>query len=723
MTTIGSLFLAQSATAVISSQTLPITIPQNSYFVASNLITAVEYLHRAFPEHPDVYTREANTVFHYIDPISGNITDVVDASDLYNNAQTFSDVVIGIETVMYNQIPNPDTAVVPADTIANLKRVTNYIANIASYDFSTSEQALISNFYNFTVARYRNLFSRDNTTTLIPFKALSLTGNPQATNVPTPLNFNTSIFDDIDGVQLNNTAEISEATQTDMLNLMVGILQAYGLPVQVIDESNVTTTTSASSITPAPPTTIFTSAEPTVSDPFDDGGFGRRRRARGRRDHFQQRNHNLFPRVTDNSGTGSGSASTPYQVLRDNNGSPSRRTVAVKYFSQKVKMVQSGASSVRAEMANRYQSAARTGETLKTAGNVAKVALQAATTAVAVEMGTKSSISQKLATGFVKGLGAGVSEALNVAGSAGGVASDILFGLEENTAMKNALVTFFGIDEGLAAEAMEITNSHPSMKTATTFSKTMNAVRYVASLDRNFHPDLQKESYEDIIGARVDTIVKGKFDSAKHPNVGKGTSVQALAKKEDFPRAEFDSLRTVMEGATDHVATEVEFDEEKFSAALHTGQTPLEETFGYYITAAKAIDNAVTKIAALTTDDADIKDISNADFLTAKEAEMSQAGGKGLATALKKNQPGRLALRALAKNLLRARVKDSATGELKMDEQALKVYTAIGEDGFKNAVTFNVRANLKATAARGSIGSRNVINNRNRAIFNNKRVR
>ncbi|KAJ3267576.1 hypothetical protein HDU76_011727, partial [Blyttiomyces sp. JEL0837] len=136
-----------------SVQTLPIFIPQNDFFVASNLVTAIEYLHRAFPEHPAVYTQDGNFVFKYNDPISGNVTDFVDVGDLYQGAKSFSDVLIGIETVMFNELPNPDTLPLPTDTIANLKLATNYITNIASYDFSTSDQNMISVFYNFTVTR------------------------------------------------------------------------------------------------------------------------------------------------------------------------------------------------------------------------------------------------------------------------------------------------------------------------------------------------------------------------------------------------------------------------------------------------------------------------------------------------------------------------------------------------------------------------------------------
>ncbi|KAJ3307533.1 hypothetical protein HDU76_004587 [Blyttiomyces sp. JEL0837] len=708
MTTIGSFFLAETAMGATPIQTLPITIPQNSYFVASNLIAAVEYLHRAFPEHPDVYTREGNVVFKYIDPISGNITDVVDVSDLYHNAKSLSDVVIGMETVMFNSIPNPDTAVIPDDSIANLKLATNYITNIASYDFSSSDQAIISSFYNFTVSRYQNLFKRDNTTALIPFKPLSLTNNPQATTVPTPLYFNVSIFDAIDGPQLSNTTAISASTQTNMVNLMVSILQAYGLPVEVINGSNPTTTSAI--ITPTPTTTIFTTPEPTVSDPNDDGGFGRRRR-HGRRNHQQ----NLFPRT----GTPPPSPITPFQIVVEQNA------ITLGQNNQRFPVARALLSSARANIANSFEHAVIVGTAVKTVANYAKIGVQAGLTAIGLELGKSNSFSEKVTTIFVKAGAAVVNEILNDVGDLGGAVADFAYGIAENDAMRNALTIFFGADESLANRAIETVRGNPSLKTATTFAKTMYAVRLVASFDPNRNPDLQKASYEDIIGARVDRIVDANYKQNSAFALSRFTKVSGLSKKEGgtFPQAEFDSLRTVMEGVTDHVATEVEFDEEKFLGGLNALGFQPEETFGYYVTAAKGIDTAVTTIAALTTTDADTKDISNGDFLEAKNTELGQGNGKGLAGSLKQSQQGKNAMRALAKNLLRARAKDTTTGELKMDEQAMKIFDAIGGEGFKAVTTNNIHTTLRATAGRGAIGSKNVINSKNRAIFNNKRIR
>ncbi|KAJ3277350.1 hypothetical protein HDU76_010417, partial [Blyttiomyces sp. JEL0837] len=73
------LFFVVFTTAILTAEsatTIPITFPKNQYYVTSNLIAAIEYLHRAFPSHPAVYTQSGNFVYHYVDPISGNVTDL-----------------------------------------------------------------------------------------------------------------------------------------------------------------------------------------------------------------------------------------------------------------------------------------------------------------------------------------------------------------------------------------------------------------------------------------------------------------------------------------------------------------------------------------------------------------------------------------------------------------------------------------------------------------------
>ncbi|KAJ3284611.1 hypothetical protein HDU76_008265, partial [Blyttiomyces sp. JEL0837] len=95
---LGSIILSTAVTSAIAQLTVPISFPK-----------------RILRDEP------GNLVFNYVDPVSTNFTDFVDPSDLYRNAKNFYDVLVGIETVMYNGVLNPDTDPVPSTAIANMK--------------------------------------------------------------------------------------------------------------------------------------------------------------------------------------------------------------------------------------------------------------------------------------------------------------------------------------------------------------------------------------------------------------------------------------------------------------------------------------------------------------------------------------------------------------------------------------------------------------------------
>ncbi|KAJ3329379.1 chitin deacetylase, partial [Blyttiomyces sp. JEL0837] len=252
--------LGNASNTTTPTLTLPIAIPHNQYFVASSLISAVEYLHRAFPDHPAVYTQEGHFVYNYVDPVSGNVTDLVKVGDLYLNAQSLNDVLVGIEDVMCNQLTNPDTDPLPIDAIADLKIATNYITNMASYDYSISDQAYIAKFI-----RSRKHHNIDPIETPQPHQ-----------QYPAPLKYNISIFDDIDGYIV--------------AQLLTSYFNALGIPTTFLNATTNATTTTSSSITPTPAsTTVYTTPEPSVTDTNDTGGFRRRRRNGGNLHHLMSR--------------------------------------------------------------------------------------------------------------------------------------------------------------------------------------------------------------------------------------------------------------------------------------------------------------------------------------------------------------------------------------------------------------------------------------------------
>ncbi|KAJ3281896.1 hypothetical protein HDU76_008829, partial [Blyttiomyces sp. JEL0837] len=696
LTSLTSLMAIQAATTTI--QTLPITFPHNQYFVTSNLISSIEYLHRAFPTHPSVYTQEGNFVYNYVDPVSGNLTDFVDPSDLYLNAKSFNDVLVGIETVMYNQLPNPDTDPVSPDVIVNLKITTNYITNIASYDFSTLDQDNIASFYNFTVTRYKGLFARENSTALLPLTPISLTNNTNKTTTSTPLLFNNSIFDDIDGHTYNDTLSIDpNVLSSDVMNTIANTLQLLGIPVNVINGTNTTTatTTTSASITRTTSTTKYTSAEPSVTDTNDPGcDFTCDRRRRRRRE-----NLGLHPRATPDpnaitispGSSGSGSGTPPVTSV---SGVTSQITI-----TQGTTTIAQGitGSDTHISMRSRFSSSFKKLVTASQAvGKASKTVLvKGITTAFKegfIEASKGTGIRGSAVVGLVKAGGVVSAELVEQLGDLAPAVVDKFLGGIEKDAIKTSMTTFFGFPENVVNEAVDIALARVDYADSTSLAKMKLAIGIaVSKAPAGTYPDFESGGIEDWIGSRMDKIIAKKYPGQNLNRNSKFVPSDTV-KVEDFPTTEFDALKTVLEGVTDKVATSVEFDEEKFLSGLGTDEP--EKTFGYEITASRGIDEAVSTIAALTTDNT-VTNKDNAGFIS--ESVTAFGGQDAFVSKIKSSTLGKKALKKLGKNALRARTTDT-NNVLQMDANAQAIYTSLGEKAF-SGLTRNVRNGLRSTAA------------------------
>ncbi|KAJ3304985.1 hypothetical protein HDU76_005087, partial [Blyttiomyces sp. JEL0837] len=719
------LFLVVFSAAILTAQsatTTPITFPRNQYYVTSNLIAAIEYLHRAFPSHPSVYTQSGNFVYHYVDPISGNVTDLVDPSDLFLNAKTLNDVVVGVETVMFNQIPNPDTDPVTSDVIANLKIATNFITNIASYDFSSSDQSNIYSFYNFTATRYKNLFSRENTTTLIPYTPLSLTNNVNATSAPTPLLYNLTVFDAIDGNTYNNTLNGDpRVIASNIMNAMARTLQTFGIPVTVINGTNTTTTTTSAVITPPPQsTTQYTSAEPTVIDTNDpcgfDGCFRRRRRqnhlkrAGGLLDGVEIRTYGTFP-----SNPSSGQTSTVSDVTNAITFQQGGTIIeqGLTDFAGAVGPAESSqvAISLRSNIAAAFRKAAKGSKDLAKA--TGSTALKGITTAIKegfAEAAKGTAIGGAAKFGLVKAMGVVAADLVeNLGEAASPLVNDVLAGAEK-TAITTAMTEFFGFPSNLAEEAVGVALSRDDYADSTTLTKTKLAIGIALSkAPEGAFPEFNDGAIEDWVGRRMDKIIQKKYGNT---NINRNSKIVGEGRGIDkFPNTEFDSLRTVLEGVTDKVPTTVEFDEAKFLGSL--GDSP-EGTFGYHITASKGIDDAVTTIAALVTDNS-VTSKDNAGFISEAVTAVGGSSDK-LVSKIKSTVLGKQALRNLGKNAVRTQT-DNGQGELHMDANAQAICKSLGDSAF-SGMTKNVRGQLKTSVGR-TASTKASVRNTSRTIFRN----
>ncbi|KAJ3311536.1 hypothetical protein HDU76_003097, partial [Blyttiomyces sp. JEL0837] len=707
-----SLTEIQAATTI---HTLPLKFPKNQYFVTSNLITAIEYLHRAFPTHPSVYTQEGNFVYNYVDPVSGNVTDFVDPSDLYLNAKSFNDVLIGIETVMYNQFPNPDTDPTSSDVIANLKIATNYITNIASYDFSTSDQDNIASFYNFTTARYKSLFARENSTALIPLTPISLTKNVNKTTIPTPLIFNNSIFDDIDGHTYNDTLSIDpNVLASNVMNTIANTLQLLGIPVTIVNGTNATTTTTTlSSITPTSSATQYTSPEPSVTDTNGGGCDFTCNRRRRRHDlrllapRSDPDEITISPRA---SGSGSGSGSNAPTTVTEVTSQ-----ITISHAGTPIVQGITGSDShisMRAKLSSAFKKVVKGSQAV---GKVAKIVfVKGIGTAFKegfIEASKGTRVGASAAVGLIKAAGVVGSELVEQFGDLAPTLVDKFLGGQERDAMKTAMTSFFGFPEDVAKNAVEIALSRADYADSTTLAKTKLAIGIaVSKAPAGAYPEFETGGIEDWVGTRMDKIIGKKYPGQNLNRNSKFVPSDTI-KVEDYPTAEFEALKTVLEGVTDKVATSVEFDEEKFLTGLGTDEP--EKTFGYEVTASRGIDEAVSTIAALTTDNT-VTNKDNAGFIS--ESVTASGGQDAFVSKIKNSTLGKKALKKLGKNAMRARTADS-NNNLQMDANAQSIYNSMGEKAF-SGLTKNVRNGLKSTASRAAT-SRSLIRNKLRTIFRN----
>ncbi|KAJ3325526.1 hypothetical protein HDU76_013144 [Blyttiomyces sp. JEL0837] len=724
---ITNLAVSIATTQAANVQTLPITIPKNQYFVTSNLITAIEYLHRAFPTHPSIYIQDGNFVYNHVDPTSGNLTDLVEPSDLYLNAKNFNDVLVGIETVMYNQVPNPDTDPVSPYVISNMKLSTNYITNIASYCFSTSDQGYIASFYNFTATRYNNLFSRENSTALIPFNPISFTNNTNKTITPTPLLYNISIFDDLDGKTFNNTLSIDpNVLASNVMNSMATTLQLLGIQVIVTNGTNTTTTTTttSASITPATSATQHTSAEPSVTDTNDPGNCGFDcSRLRNDRRRFNMK----YPRADTPGaaitisprppGSSSGAVEPPKSVTE---------VTSQITFSQGGSTIAQGLSGSEAHQSlrSRFVSAAR----------------KAVAGSQAIARAAKSTLQRGIGTAMKQGMSEALKGTADKASAlarntleraAGGVASELVEQLgdaaqssvdkvlegSERGAIINGMTSFFGFSESVATAAVEAVFANPESSSETTFGKTKLAIseatRSSPEATRSSpgsYPDFESGSVEDWVGRSLDRVLAKKYPG-KNINRNSRIGSADTLKTEAFPAAEIDAFRSLVGGVTDKVASSSDFKEETYMGGLSADKP--EETFGYQITASREIDESVSGIAAVATENAATTE-DNAGFIS--DAVTASGSQDAFTSKLKNSVLGKRMLKSLGKNFMRARSSEPS-GEMNMDAKAQSIYNALGEKAF-SGLTKNVRNGLKSTAARAAT-AKTLVRNAVRSIFRN----
>ncbi|KAJ3290531.1 hypothetical protein HDU76_007384, partial [Blyttiomyces sp. JEL0837] len=618
-------------------------------------------------------------------------------------------------------IPNPDTDPVSLDIIANLKIATNYITNIASYDFSTADQGTISSFYNFTATRYQNLFSRDNTTTLIPLNPILLTNNVNATATPTPLLYNITVFDDIDGNTYNNTLnDDPNLIASNIMNAMAKTLQTFGIPVTIVNGTD-PTSSATPIITPTPQSTAqYTSAEPSVTDTNDpcgfDGCFRRRRRT----------NQHLFKRMPGPTGleisflssggaTSSGGPSSVGQVTNGITFSQAGDAIVkgLTDFAGAVGSVANSqqALSLRSNIAAGFRQAVQGSQTIaKATGTTALHGIQTALKEGFAEASKGTAAGPSAKVGLIKAAGVVAAELVeNLGDAAAPLVNDFLAGAEK-TAMTTAMTEFFGFPAGLAEDAVGIALSRADYADSTTLTKTKLAIGIaVSKAPEGAFPDFNDGGIEDWVGRSMDRIIQKKYDNK---NINKNTKIVGEGREiEKFPTAEFESLRTVLEGVTDKFARSVEFDEEKFLGDL--GSTEVEGTFGYHITASKGIDDAVTTIAALTTDNS-VTSKDNAGFIT--DSVASEGSSDKLVNKIKSTVLGKQALRSLGKNAMRAR-SDNGQGELQMDTHAQTICNSLGENAF-SGMTKNVKTQLKTSVA-GPASTKSTVKNAGRTIFRN----
>ncbi|KAJ3304984.1 hypothetical protein HDU76_005086, partial [Blyttiomyces sp. JEL0837] len=565
-----------------------------------------------------------------------------------------------------------------------------------------------------------NLFSRDNTTTLIPFTPLSLTNNVNATSVPTPLLYNLTVFDAIDGKTYNNTLNGDpQALASKIMNVMAKTLQSFGIPVTIINGTNTTTTTSAVITPPPQSTTQYTSAEPTVIDTNDPCGFdGCFRRRNGRRQLLAKRVGGILDGVEIRT----------YGTFPSTGGQqPSVRDVANSItFTQGGNIIEQGltdfagavgpaensevAISLRSNIAAAFRKAAQGSKDLAKA--TGSTALKGITTAIKegfAEAAKGTAVGASAKFGLVKAMGVVAADLVESLGEAAApLVNDVLAGAEK-TAITTAMTEFFGIPADRAEEAVGLALSRDDYADSTTLTKTKLAIGIaITKAPDGAFPDFNDGSIEDWVGRRMDKIVQKKYGNQ---NLNRFSKVVGEGRGIDkFPTTEFDSLKTVLEGVTDKVATSVEFDEAKFLGTL--GEQP-EGTFGYQITASKGIDDAITTIAALVTDNS-VTSKDNAGFISEAITAVGGSSDK-LVSKIKSTVLGKQALRNLGKNAMRTQ-SDSGQGELRIDPHAQAICSALGESAF-SGMTKNVRGQLKTTVGRAA-GKASVTNN-SRTIFRN----
>ncbi|KAJ3268987.1 hypothetical protein HDU76_011348, partial [Blyttiomyces sp. JEL0837] len=368
--------------------------------------------------------------------------------------------------------------------------------------------------------------------------------------------------------------------------------------------------------------------------------------------------------------------------------------------------------SQRSRFASVFQKSIDTGRQIAAATKNSIVnAGQTIVKEAAIESSKGTGIGASAQVGLIKAAGVVGADVVGSLGDAGSSIVDNYASGVEKTAMVTAMTEFFGFPEGLAKDAVDIATSRIDYKDSTTLTKTKLAISAaLAKSPPGAFPEFNDGGIEEWVGRRMDKIIQKKYENK---NINKNSKIVGEGREiEKFPTAEFESLRTVLEGVTDKVATTVEFDEAKFLGDLDL-MIDAEETFGYHITASKGIDDAVTTIAALVTDNS-VTNQDNVGFIT--DAIASDGSSDKLVGRIKSTGLGKQALNKLGKNAMRAR-SDNGEGELQMDENAQTICNALGDKAF-SGLTKNVKAQLKSTMARPA-STKTTVKNAGRTIFRN----
>ncbi|KAJ3274550.1 hypothetical protein HDU76_010702, partial [Blyttiomyces sp. JEL0837] len=179
----------------------------------------------------------------------------------------------------------------------------------------------------------------------------------------------------------------------------------------------------------------------------------------------------------------------------------------------------------------------------------------------------------------------------------------------------------------------------------------------------------------------------------------------------------------VIEGVNQNVAKkEVEYDDgellkylsEQDSASSSSSSVPVQDTFGYLISASYGIDQAVSTIAYIVeSNNNKVQSVNNNTVTTIEDTNVNYieslsatypGGLTALHALLHSTKQGRDALRHLARSLLRVRSVDD-DGKVTMDAIGWRIYMGIGGDAAFDGVLYgSLRVALESAKPREGVG-------------------